>query len=134
MVNPLTDWGTTRGLKIAWGSVDVVAEVWDDFQARRRAGELHPEFDHEQLRWFLTRFRRQFVGDANRRAAGHALVAYVAWTAGNRQQALNEMKQAAADEPREQAWVRAIEALESPSKAERPAPTTGTSSGESPAL
>jgi len=88
----------------------------------------------EQYDEFLRQFRQQLIGRTDPGVMGHVLTSYVAWTTGNREEALNQMKQAAAKAPREKAWVKVVEVLESAGKAVGPAPTTNTSPGGLPAL
>ncbi|MHC4177307.1 MAG: 4Fe-4S double cluster binding domain-containing protein [Planctomycetota bacterium] len=52
MVNLLTKWAANQGVEIAWGPSDVVADVAEEIDARRRAGELDEAFDRERLSWF----------------------------------------------------------------------------------
>lgn len=52
MVNVLTKWARSRGFAIAWGPMTVLAQVRDDIEARRSAGEIDQAFDRERLSWF----------------------------------------------------------------------------------
>ncbi|UCE60120.1 MAG: hypothetical protein JSU63_22085 [Phycisphaerales bacterium] len=48
----LRAWAQARGLEVACGPIDVVAEVWSELDTRRQGGELDAEFDREWMNWF----------------------------------------------------------------------------------
>jgi epoxyqueuosine reductase len=52
MTNELLDWAARRGYRIAWGSWDVVPELFEEFSGRRRRAELDGDFDRAFLGWF----------------------------------------------------------------------------------
>ncbi len=83
---------------------------------------------------FLRRFRAEIVDDTKAGEMVRVLMGYVAWTNGDREQALNHMRQAAAQVSHEEAWVNMIQVLETPRKARQPAPTTATASDALPPL
>ncbi|MBN1347473.1 MAG: tetratricopeptide repeat protein [Phycisphaerae bacterium] len=63
---------------------------------------------------FLRRFRDEIRDTTKAGEMIRVLLGYVAWTEGDRQRALGQIKQAAAEVPQELAWVNIIQALESP--------------------
>ena len=83
---------------------------------------------------FLRRFRAEIVDDTKAGEMVRVLMGYVAWTNSDREQALNHIRQAAAQASHEEAWVNMIRVLETPRKARRPAPTTATASDALPPL
>jgi len=62
---------------------------------------------------FLRNFRQQVAGSATANEMVSVLSAYVAWTTGDVQVALSQIRQAARLVPHEQAWVNLARALES---------------------
>ncbi len=88
----------------------------------------------EQYDEFLRRFRQQVADTSKAGEMTRVLLGYVAWTNGDREQALNHLRLATDMVPQEQAWVNMIRVLESPSKTERPVPGTKAARGAGPPL
>lgn len=67
---------------------------------------------------FTSRFRTTVADTSKTSERNLVLMGYVAWTTGDRQQALDRFRQAAAEVPQERGWVSIIRVLESPVAAE----------------
>ena len=88
----------------------------------------------EQYDEFLRRFRRQIVDTTKAGEMVRVLMGYVAWTNGEREQALTQMKQAAVEVSHEEAWVNLIRVLESPEEAGASSTKSSSNLGELPPL
>jgi len=83
---------------------------------------------------FLRRFRQEIVDTTKAGEMVRVLMGFVAWTTGEREQALSQMKQAAAQVSHEEAWVNLIRVLETPVKARASSVTSTSDLGELPPL
>ena len=83
---------------------------------------------------FLRRFRQEIVDTTKAGEMVRVLMGFVAWTTGEREQALSQMKQAAAEVSHEEAWVNLIRVLETPVKARASSVTSTSDLGELPPL
>ena len=115
----------------------------------RQLGVIAPQVfsgDFDVAKWhesqeaydeFLSEFRYKVRDKEKASVADRVVLGYVAWTEGDRQKALEQIRKAAAEVPHESAWVNIIDALESPggAKPKQPEPKQAErAAGSLPAL